>query len=291
MGQSRKEGSSTYIINTIKESVAKGATIALLTQPNRILLSNASLFANPITTIRYSFPSFSYLLTGVHINVARGTLSAGSQVCVKTLAEEEVSHLPVNWRPAPVLAATSVAGMVVALAAETPFIRKPFIKAMLENKHAMQRSILPGLMRFTPALAPLYFCREMGYSVVVFYSKEIDPLSGAALTGAGTFFTGMTHKFIVQEATRDLYTKTEVLPNFAKDGVIKTIKNMANGNVYTQPSMQVIFKNPQSMSKKIINFMHVSCGLNMFLFRGAYLLASREILDQANKYLEKRRLG
>jgi hypothetical protein len=94
---------------------------------------------------------------------------------------------------------------------------------------------------------------------------------------AGTIFTAMAHKLATVDATRDITSKTLSMPNFNKDGLTKTFRSLANGNVYTDPAFAPYYKNPANVVQKVVNVLNSGCGPNMFLFRFTLLLAFREI--------------
>ncbi len=247
-------------------SIAQAAFASAVAQPARILLNQASKYTSITTTFASSFP---ILFSGIGLNVLRGATASGTQLFTKENVNHVLVDVPPGLRIFPVIAATSMAGTLTALLIETPFIRYTEIKKMKLEGIATKASIA----RFTPMLPALYFCREAGFSAVVFYAAHMSFVPWLSLTAMGAAFTGATHRFITHEVTRDLMPKGITAPDFAKDGFRQTIRNIANTGVYTHPSMKSLFHEPpKTLSHKSLSFLYSACGYNMLIFRALYLV-------------------
>lgn len=250
----KNKNESTELLNHVGYS----AIATLTAHPSRVCLNRASMYLWPHTTLRYSFP---YLFRGIGLNFFRGSLATGSQSYVKEVVQERTGLL------GPAIVAAAFSGAVVATGIETPFIRKTMIQGQAGTSFS--------LMRFSPTLSSLYFCREAGFSLAVLSKNDLSINAQHGVLLVGAWITAVTHKFIAIEATRDKLPQGITVPNF-RDGCVSTIKSMAYGNVYTHPAFQAPFKNPVSNLAKIGNLMHVSCGINMYVFRLLYLAIFRE---------------
>lgn len=267
MTQSRDEPKPTAKPVSLPMGIAQAAFATAASQPCRQWLNQAGINSGVKQTLIKSMP---ILYSGFPLNLLRGSFSSG----VQTYTKENVNHIlldvPPTLRIFPVLTATAMAGMSVALLAETPFIRWGEMQRIKKNGGVVNAK----LWRFTPALPPLYLARELGFSVVVFYATEMSFVPWLGLTAMGAGLTGAVHKFLAQEATRDLIPPQKTIPDFAKDGFRKTIRNIAAGGVYKHEAMKSLFDTPQKdFSRQALNLMYSACGYNMFIFRSLYLLA------------------
>jgi hypothetical protein len=247
--------------------VGYSAIATLVAHPSRVCLNRASTYQWPHTTIRYSFP---YLFRGIGLNFFRGSLATGSQSYAKEVVQERTGILSAG------IGAAAFCGTVIATGIETPFIRKTMIQGQAGTSFS--------LMRFSPTLSSLYFCREAGFSLAVLSKNDLSINAQYGVLLVGAWITAVTHKFVALEATRDQLPQGMRVPHF-KDGLFTTIKSMAHGNVYTHPGFQAPFKNPASNLAKIGNLMHVSCGINMYVFRLLYLAIFREAYQLSAEYV------
>lgn len=243
--------------------VGYSAIATLISHPARVCLNRASMYLWPHTTIRYSYP---YLFRGLGLNFFRGTFATGSQSYAKEVVHERTGLLSAG------IGAAAFCGAVVATGIETPFIRTTMIQG--------QPSAPFSLWRFSPTLSSLYFLREGGFSFAVLAKKDLSVTAQYGVLFFAAWVTAITHKFAALEANRDRLPQGMTIPNF-KEGIAYTMKSMAHGNVYTHPVFQVPFKNPASNLAKFGNLMHVSCGVNMYVFRLLYLAIFREVYQLA----------
>lgn len=265
----KNENKTTANTNSLIPHVGYSAMATLLAHPVRVCLNRASLFnqvslnpfPNMIATVKDALP---YLPKGILINLIRGSMATGSQSYAKQHAQA--------WGGlgAGILAA-SVTGTIVASFVETPFVRRTM----------GQGGDIP-LWRFSMATSSMYFLREIGFSLAVLAKNDLSPVSQQAVLMGATYFTAAAHKLAALDATRDMLPHGVSVPNL-REGIIYTIRSMANGNVYTHPAFKVPFPNPSSWIAKTGNFLHVSCGANMFVFRLAYLVAFREAYHLAKE--------
>jgi hypothetical protein len=164
--------------------------------------------------------------------------------------------------------ASATSGTFTATFVETPFMRK----TMLEPG---EQASIRSLFRFSVPLSSLYFLREVGFTVAVLGSKDMSPNAQyGALLGA-TWATAAIHKMASLEAIRDKLPKDKTIPDFSK-GISYVIRSMARGDIYTHPAFKVPF--PMAANKWALgaNFLHASCGINMFIFRLAYLATFKQ---------------
>lgn len=258
MSQSRTAETSA----DFKNSILKASFAAGFAHPSRVLLNRASLFTSVSETI---LKSKAYIFSGMPINVIRGGSAIGLQDYVKDVVKQHSGAYTPLTRALLGITATSLAGVTVASTIETALIRKTIISKSIAS------AAQPALMRMTPILPVLYFSREVGFSLIMFYSNDLPAYQRYSLMLGGACYTGMMHKFATLEATRDLLPPSITTPNFAKDGVFKTVSDIANGR-YTHPAMSVKYQNPDNLAKKTHNFFSASCGMRMFTFRCNYLL-------------------
>lgn len=232
--------------------VMNSAMATAASQPARVLLNRAKLYSNPFATMTGSYP---YFLTGLGINVLRGSLATGMQSWAKHKVQEQYGLMPA-------IMAASLCGAGVATFVETPYIRMTTMEHLPGAKYS--------LWRFSPALSSCYYLREVGFTLAVLAKKDLSPAGqwGALLVSA--WVTATLHKMAVMGAIGDSMERHGSLPKYS-DGMFTTIRNIATGGTYTHPEFAVPFKNPVSFLAKVGNLMHVSCGVNMFVFRLLYL--------------------
>ena len=249
---------------SIKRHTINSAIATLMLHPLRVVLNRASVHQSPIATIKDAAPR---MLKGVSTNFIRGTLAASTQVYAKTTGQHHGGFMAG-------VAASSFTGMVISSLMETRLIRK--------NQNPPHEKMTVPAWRFSVPLSSLYCLREVGFTMAVLAKNDLSPIFQYAALFSGAIITATTHKLAAAEAIRDMLPKEATVPNF-RQGVLFTIKAMANGNVYTHDAFRVPFKNPSNLWMKAGNFMHVSCGPNMFVCRLIYLYAFREAYDFAVK--------
>jgi len=230
--------------------------------PLRVLLYRAGFNQDPVSTIKDALPRMTH---GATNNLIRGTLAASSQSYSKNAAQEHAGFLAG-------ITASAVSGTLVATLTETRLIRKISLALLPENTAT--------LWRFNVPLSALYFMREVGFVLSVLGKNDLPPSAQTAALIAAAGVTASIQKLAAVEATRDLLPNGITAPNL-RDGMIKTIRAMSNGNVYTHPAFQVRVKSPKSIMMQSRNFFSVACGWNMFAFRLLYLYGFREAYHYA----------
>jgi|GEM_PF-3774060 len=235
------------------------------TQIPRVLLNRANQYPNPIATIIGSYPFF---LSGLGLNLLRGSLATGTQSWAKHTVHEYAGF----W---PSILAASLCGTTVATFIETAFIRKTTMAAMQAGQYS--------LWRFSPTLSSFYFLREMGFSLAVLAKQDFSPTGQYAAVLGGAYVTATMHKMAVMEATRDSMEKAGTLPKFTYGGVLTALRNIAQGGVYTHPALAVPFQNPANLLAKIANFAGATCGGSMLFFRLLYLVTFEYAYSSALK--------
>jgi hypothetical protein len=261
----------TKATNSMAPHVAYSAAATLLAHPARVCLNRASMFnqvslnpfPNMIATLKDAWP---YLPTGVLINLIRGSIATGSQSYAKQHAQE--------WGGLSAgIFAAAFTGTVVATFIETPFVRRTMGQG--------NGNTLP-LWRFSFGMSSMYFFREIGFSLAVLAKNDLSPTAQQSVLMSATYFTAAAHKMAALDATRDMLPQGTTVPNI-REGFLYTVRAMSRGNVYTHPAFKVPFPNPANLAALTGNFLHVSCGANMFIFRLAYLTAFREAYHLAKE--------
>jgi hypothetical protein len=228
-------------------------TGTLGSHPFRVLMNRAPYYTNPLKVFA-DFPRYWH--TGIGLNLSRGITAVSLQSWSKTKVHHYYGHDTAMGKVAGWFAAASM-GTFIATLVETPFIRKT--------------TIAPGqqlsYMRYSVPLSSFFFTREAGFAAVVLSEKDLPKSVYYPLFIAATWITGMCHKFATWDATADIMSYKWKTPNFKRDGVVQTFKNIARGNVYDHPSCAVPYNNPVSNAQLLRNFSHVACHPNMFLFR------------------------
>lgn len=255
--------------NSMVPHVGYSAVATLIAHPVRVCLNRASMFnqvslnpfPNIIATLQDARP---YLPKGILINLIRGSMATGTQSYAK-------QHVQAWGGLSAGILAAALTGTAVASFVETPFVRRTM----------GQSGELP-LWRFSTSLSSMYFLREIGFSFAVLAKNDLSPVSQQAVLIGATYFTAAAHKMAALDATRDMLPHGVTVPNL-REGVFYTIRSMANGDIYTHPAFKVPFANPANWLRKTGNFLHVSCGANMFVFRLAYLMAFREAYHLARE--------
>lgn len=248
-------------------------------QPIRVMMSRAQEDFNPLTTFfkGWKEDGWKVLVKGLPINLFRGTISTAASAYAKRYAGYYVDGAHPLVATSAQLGAAAVADMSVAYALETWFIRRSNL-----DKFNMKNGIKFSRFNFAPSLLPLYFIRGMGFGSIVFFSNHLPPLQKNSILISGTVFTATAQKFISAVATGDIMARDGTVPDF-KEGVMKTLRNVTRGDVYTHPSYRGYFKNPASLTKQLANFLYVGCNPSMFCWRLAYLYSVGYVFAEAEK--------
>jgi hypothetical protein len=250
---------------SILQHIFYSGIATLASTPIRVCLNQAHKQTGFFDTITKSYP---YLKKSLGLNFVRGTLSTSLQSSFKPVVQEHAGF-------AAGVVASAAMGTLAAIALETPLMR---------YHNAVSPLPLPALWRFSLPLTALYFLRDIGFSMAVFAKDDIpSPVAQQTIVISAAALTGSLHKLAVADATRDLELAKGTVPDF-RDGIRYTLRAMAQGNVYTHEAYQVKYKDPANYKKMAHNFFHVACGVNVWRFRYAFLMAFGGIYTGA-KYL------
>lgn len=275
MSQTRDEVKSKS--NPIESAFIATAVV----HPIRVNLSRAQNDFWPwMTAINgWKAEGWRLLVKGFPINLARGTGSTATAAFAKQLAGTYVTDKHPWVATATMLTAASFAEMVVAYACETWFIRRSNLDA-----NNMLNGVKFSPHRFTPALLPLYFVRGLGFNSVVLFSKHLPPEQENPILIAGTIFSAASQKFINGVATSDIekHKGKGIMPDF-KEGMLKTLRNVARGDVYTHASYKGYYMNPASFTKQVANLFYVGCTPSMFCWRLGYLYSVKYVFNMAEE--------
>lgn len=253
------------------EHSARTTLSILATHIPRVLQNRASTELWPAPTF---FNSIPHMHKGLGLNFLRGTVAFGTQSWLKDMVQNKTHHLGHRLSTTVSIAAAGACGAAVATVFETLFLRKTILAGQPNNHYT--------LWRFTPTLTSMYFAREMGFILIILGKNDMTPIEQNMALFTGAWFTGMCHRMASLEAIKDTLKPSITIPDF-RQGVFSTIANMAKGGVYSHPTFDVPFKNPARFSTMTINFLQVSCGLNMYLYRLMYLWSLRLINDELKK--------
>lgn len=251
---------STHKTTELQHNVISSGLTTVLVHPFRVFLNQASKYQWPHTTVINGTP---FLFKGIGINFARGSVATGLQSQTKNIVQHK-------WGLLSGVTAAACCGAVVATCMETPLIRKTM-------------ALNAPLWRLNPTLFSLYLIREWGFSLTVLAKQDLSPWAQTGTLYSMAWVTAAVHKLVVIEASRDLQ-KHVTAPDF-RQGIGFTIMSMARGGVYTHPAFQAPFKNPANIPAMIGNLLHVSCGVNMYVFRLLYLAAFGEVLQRTSENL------
>lgn len=243
-------------------------------QPVRVMMSRAPNDFWPWDTLLKGWKAMG---NGLPINLLRGTVSTAASAYAKQYAGYYVNGTHPWVATSTMLTAAAAADMSVAYAFETWFIRKSNL-----DKNNMRNGVRFSPFNFSPALLPLYLIRGIGFGSIVFFSNGLPPVQKNSILISGTVFTATAQKFISAVATGDIMARDGSVPDF-KEGMIKTLRNIARGDVYTHPSYRGYFHNPASLTRQVANFLYVGCNPSMFCWRLAYLYGVRYVYDEAEK--------
>lgn len=194
------------------------------------------------------------------------------------------------------LVATTITGSLWASFVETGFNRKvakPLAMSVLKT--------FP-LLRFSRQLLANYGIREFNFSVPVFFKSEMATDTWIAATAASAVITTVNTKIIFSESSYDIIQSLKkqpnekCVPNYASDGWIQSLRQVAQGGVYTHPAYQAHFRLlnrpaarnelPDSM-RKVLNVLLVYCSYPVLTHRLLYLVACAVIIEQSNLVAEK----
>lgn len=246
----------------------------------RVWLNRSIYHRNPLNVL---LDSAKYWHTGILLNLTRGF----SVFTLQALSKNAVNHYYSPTSPTghfASLLAPATMGTLVATMVETIFIRK----TTRQSGIALPAHI--PLTRFSAPLSSCYFMREMGFSLAVLGSKDLpSTLYYPAFVGTA-FLTSIFHRYATLEATADMSTGN---PDFKRDGVFTTIRNIARGGVYTNETLRVPITNPVTNLDYTRNFLTVSCSPTTFLFRlihlsiftGAYQYGLKSAPELKRKFL------
>jgi hypothetical protein len=254
--------------------IADAFCVTGMTHCIRVCLNTASAYTSPIDTIKNA-----PFLHDMHINLLRGTASAGLQLIAKGWANERFGHDTFSGKLANI-AAPVMAGVSVASTAEVYFIRKNTMRRSIfadPCKHTLK----PSALKFNLPIVAFFAARETGFCFSVFNDAPLYQKIPILFVNA--FITGMAHKLATIEITKDILQIEDKVPDY-KIG-FRAFRKIAYGE-YNHPSFSVSIKNPRTAFHVLKNFAGAACGANPAAWRFLYLFSFSLCLPFAERQID-----
>lgn len=252
--------------------VVVSALSALLTgflvHPGRVLLNEAITSKNPFETI---YGAKDKVFNEVGVNMRRSFTAIFLQLMADKIVNTYYGHdkYMKNMLGIPAVTAAGVAATIL----EVRLMRESALRE--HAKHFVKR---PSSFKYSVPILGYFTAREFWFCLCVFKARDLEGYQKIPLFLSAALATAMFHKLVAIEVTKDIRRIVNQVPDYSI-GFKAVFRNLAYGGVYTYKTLSAPIDKPKTTPHLIYNFFSATCGVNMFFWRLAYLIAFSAILN------------